>query len=610
MLYPETENKPIVYTLTANCRDCYRCIRVCPVKAIRVQDGQAYVDDTRCIQCGTCVRECPQHAKTIRSDTERVRELLASGARVAASVAPSFATVFTGWKSARVPAALRRLGFSYVSETAEGADIVAKATACLVASDPDNTGCIGSACPAVVHYIEKYRPDLVDQLVPVVSPMIAHARVLKERLGAGWSVVFIGPCAAKKQEAARPEYAGTVDAVLTFAELEAWLGEEKIELSTCVEGDFEYPDPIAANGGLENARLFALAGGMLKTASIHNDGVQPDVLHTSGAESVMELLDVPPSGWAYRLVEPLFCMEGCINGPGVPHGKNLFERKNDLIRYAREKARSAPPGLGVRDVPHDKLAAQDKLAAPAEPAESATPFRLPAGLAADFAPRGLPRVPEVDEARILDVFEKTGKASPDLQLNCGACGYKSCRDNAIAVARGMAEPEMCIPYMRRLAEQRTDRILETSPNGIVILDSELRILTINPAFQKMFLCGNSILGRRISYLVDAAGFESLANHDTERFEAVLGHYGRRFHQVLYALRDAGQYVGIYMDISDIPLQEKTTDVVRMQTLRQARELLDHQVRMSQEIAGMLGKSTAKGEEMVRKIMSLYEEDDA
>ncbi len=215
--------------------------------------------------------------------------------------------------------------------------------------------------------------------------------------------------------------------------------------------------------------------------------------------------------------------------------------------------------------------------------------------------------PDIDETRIQEVFEQTGKSSPEMQLNCGACGYKSCRDNAVAVVLGMAEAEMCIPYMRRLAEQRTDRILETSPNGILILDEELRIVNINPAFRKMFQCGNAVLGRHISYLMDAAGFESLAAEGGDRFEAVISHYGRRFHEILYTLRDVRQYVGIFMDISELPSRQKSTDLVRMQTLRQAQELLDHQIRLSQEVAGMLGKSTAKGEEMVHKLMSLFEE---
>ncbi|NLN45151.1 MAG: PAS domain-containing protein, partial [Clostridiaceae bacterium] len=467
----------------------------------------------------------------------------------------------------------------------------------------EHAGCIGGACPAVVHYIEKYHPELVDQIVPVVSPMIAHARMLKERLGAGWSVVFIGPCAAKKQEAARPEYADAVDAVLTFMELGEWLEDERIDVATCIESDFESPDPMAANAELADARLFALAGGMLKTAAIHNDGVRPDVLHTSGAESVMELLDVPASGWAYQIVEPLFCAEGCINGPGIPHGKNLFERKNDLIRYAREKAR-----LTISPSAQSTPAAASEAAA--AKTDGVVAYELPASLKAAFAPAAGIHIPDIPESRILEVFEQTGKSSPDMQLNCGACGYKSCRDNAIAVVLGMAEPEMCIPYMRRLAEQRTDRILETSPNGIIILDEELKIVNINPAFRKMFQCGNAVLGRQVSYLMDASGFETLSDGGSERFEAVISHYGKRFHEVLYTLRDARQFVGIFMDISDIPLQQKTTDIVRMQTLRQAQELLDHQIRMSQEIAGMLGKSTAKGEEMVHKLMSLYGEDES
>ncbi len=600
MFRPADGHRPIVYTLTANCRDCYRCVRVCPVKAIRIRDGQAYVDDTLCIQCGTCVRECPQHAKTIRSDTERVRELLQAGARVAVSVAPSFATVFSGWKSTRLPAALRRLGFAYVAETAEGAHAVAHATAAWVDSDPAHAGCIGSACPAVVHYIEKYRPELVEQIVAIASPMIVHARMLKERLGAGWRVVFIGPCAAKKQEAARAEYEGIVDEVLTFTELEQWLEEARIDLATCIESDFESPDPIAAHAQLADARLFALAGGMLKTAAIASDGVRPDVLHTSGADAVMELLAIPADAWSYQIVEPLFCAEGCINGPGAPHEKNLFQRKNDLVRYAQEKERMSAPL---------RAALQSGRAAPAPVgAQTADPFRLSPLFSATYARHPGIHKPVVDADQIQAVLEQTGKSSPDMQLNCGACGYKRCHDNAEAVVLGMAEAEMCIPYMRRLAEQRTDRILETSPNGILILDEELRIVNINPAFRTMFQCGNAVLGRHISYLMDAAGFESLAAGGGDRFEAVISHYGRRFHEILYTLRDVRQFVGIFMDISEIPWRQKSTDVVRMQTLRQAQELLDHQIRLSQEVAGMLGKSTAKGEEMVHKLMRLFEED--
>jgi iron only hydrogenase large subunit-like protein len=228
------ETSKTVYTVTANCQDCYRCVRVCPVKAISVRDGQARIEDDLCIKCGTCVRECPQHAKTIRSSLYAVKELLESGRPVAASVAPSFAAVFDGWRASRLPAALRRLGFRCVSETAEGALLVAEETV-----RNRDKGTISTACPAVVNFIAKYRPEFIDQLIPVASPMIAHGRLLKKRLGDGCAVVFIGPCAAKKLEAQRPENAGAIDAVLTFTELSSWLNEENIDLADCPESSFE-----------------------------------------------------------------------------------------------------------------------------------------------------------------------------------------------------------------------------------------------------------------------------------------------------------------------------------------------------------------------------------
>ncbi len=569
---PDTESRQhekhnTVYTVTANCQDCYRCVRVCPVKAISVREGQAYIEDDLCIKCGTCVRECPQHAKTIRSSLYAVKELLASGRTVAASIAPSFAAVFDGWRATRLPSALRRLGFSYVSETAEGALLVAEETI-----KHANEGSIATACPAVVNFIEKYRPEFIDQLIPVVSPMVAHGRLLKKRLGEDTAVVFIGPCAAKKLEALRPENADAVDAVLTFTELKSWLEEEKIDLSTCSESGFE------SFGDLKNARLFPLQGGLLKTSDIDSDGTNADIVHLSGAGNVINLLDIPPAQWNFKLVEPLFCEGGCINGPGIATDKNVFLRKQDVISYTEKSAgrqadidRSVNTGSGYKD---------DRASLLTE---------------------------EVDENKINAVLEAQGKLDPALQLNCGACGYESCRDNAIAVVRGMAEPEMCIPYMRRLAQQRTDRIIETSPNGVVILDSQLNIIHMNPAFQKMFMCNNAILGRRISYLVDADGYEKLASGATGQYEAIRSKYGKKYHEQLYKLPNEQQYVGLYTDVTKIKFDDAQLDLIKKQTMEQARELLDHQIRFSQEMAHYLGKSTARSEELVTHLMDLYDE---
>jgi iron only hydrogenase large subunit-like protein len=562
------EKQNTVYTVTANCQDCYRCVRVCPVKAISVRDGQACIEDDLCIKCGTCVRECPQHAKTIRSSLHAVKELFASGRPAAASVAPSFAAVFDGWRATRLPSALRRLGFSYVSETAEGALLVTEETMKRLSE-----GSICTACPAVVNYIEKYRPEYVDMLVPVVSPMVAHGRLLKKRLGGECAVVFIGPCAAKKLEAQRPENAGAVDAVLTFTELLGWLDEEGVDLAACPESGFE------SFGDLEKSRLFPLQGGLLKTGGVGCDGTNADVLHISGAGDVIDLLDIPPDKWNFTVVEPLFCAGGCINGPGISIEKNIFLRKQDVITYA-EKAAAAAPGDIDRDVP--------------------------AGTRFEESRAGL-MLEEVDENRINQVLEAQGKLDPEMQLNCGACGYESCRDNAIAVARGLAEPEMCIPYMRRLAQQRTDKIIETSPNGVIILDGELTILHMNPAFQRMFMCNSGIIGRRISYLVDADGYEKLASGAADTYEAIKSKYGKKYHEQLYKLPSENQYVGMYTDVTKIRFDEKQIDLIKKQTVEQAKELLDHQIRFSQEMAHFLGRSTARSEELVTRLMDLYEE---
>ena len=557
-----------IYTVTANCQDCYRCVRVCPVKAISVRGGQACIEDDLCIKCGTCVRECPQNAKTIRSSMDVAKDLIRSGRPVAASVAPSFAALFDGWRSTRLPSALRRLGFRCVSETAEGARLVAEETVKAMSK-----GSICTACPAVVNYVEKYRPEFVDSLIPVVSPMVAHARLLKQRLGPEYAVVFLGPCAAKKQEALRPENVGAVDAVLTFIELEEWLADEGIDLSTCSESGFEI------FGDLSAARLFPLQGGLLKTADVACDGTNADVIHVSGPDDVMALFDIPIDQWGVSIVEPLFCAGGCINGPGIGTDKNVFIRKQDVVTYASRAANTAP--------------ASNTGAVSLQAVFEAERQRFSADAAL--------------ESKINQVLEATGKSDPELQLNCGACGYKTCRDNAIAVVRGLAEPEMCIPYMRRLAQQRTDRIIETSPNGVVIVDSALHIIKMNPAFQRMFTCTNGILGRRISYLVDADGFEKLATGAADKYESIRSKSGVKYHEQLHALREEGQYVGMYTDVTRLRFDEGQLDLIKNQTIEHAKELLDHQIRFSQEMAHFLGKSTAQSEELVKRLMDLYKE---
>ncbi|MDO4552368.1 MAG: [Fe-Fe] hydrogenase large subunit C-terminal domain-containing protein [Bacillota bacterium] len=567
---PELQERKenVIRTVAASCQDCYRCVRACPVKAIRITEGQARVEDKLCIQCGNCVRECPQHAKVIVSSLWTVKDMLAAREQVAVSLAPSFAGYYSGWSSLRLPSALRRLGFAYIAETAEGARLVAEKSL-----ESLSQGNVCTACPVVVNYVEKYRPELVDLLIPVVSPMVAHGRLMKKRLGENWKVVFIGPCAAKKEEAQWPENRDAIDAVLTFAELADWLEEEGIELANCTESGFDNL------GDYENARLFPVQGGMLKTCGRPADGTNREVIHFSGPQEVMRFFDLPKSEIRFTLAEPLFCPEGCINGPAFPEDVNAFLKKQAVIDYAAT-AISVKNSRNDEDIDFRPRFAQDSV-----------------------------EDEEIDESRIQQVLESTGKGTPEMQLNCGACGYASCREKAIAVVKGMAEPEMCMPYMRRVAQQRTDKIIETIPTGVVILDRDFNMLHMNPAFQKMFSCNNGILGRRISYLVSSDGFEKVAAGETEQYESIQSKYGIRYHEVIYALPEEEQYVGIYTDISNVRFDASQIDILKRQTLEHAKELLAHQIRFSQEMSHYLGRNTAQSEDLVRRITDLYEENE-
>ncbi len=563
----------IVFTLTARCRDCYRCLRSCPVKAIRMDKGQAYVDEKRCIACGTCIRECPQQAKTFRHDIDAAQQFIDEGAFVAASLAPSFAAVFTKWERTRLASALRALGFRYVGQTSQGAYQVSIHAKRLVEKDPSKTY-IGTACPALVHYIEKYRPELVDNLLPIVSPMVAHGRMLKKKLGSNTKVVFIGPCVAKKTELYRPDIAGSVDCVLTFGELMIWLEQKGIHLSNCEEGDLD-EKPVHC------AQLYPLPGAMIKTAGFEDDGFELKQVRVDSIENVRALFDDVGTGSPYSLIEPLFCSQGCINGPGISKETNLFERRKDIIEYDNEKT--------------------DAYVAPE--VEDAGLFR------AVFERKDI--ISEVTEEEILQVLEKTGKADPQQQLNCGACGYDSCREKAIAVVQGMAEPEMCIPYMRRLAERRTDQIFNTTPNGVIIVDEELNILAMSPAFKRFFSCTDAVLGRHVSYLMDPGPFEKLISGVAETLDITVSHrhYNLLTRELFYMLKEERQIVGIFINITSQEEQEKQLKEIRSQTVAQASELLEHQLKMAQTIAQFLGESTARGEELVRKLMTLSESDE-
>jgi len=553
----------ILKTSTARCRDCYRCVRSCPVNAIGVNDNQAYIDPERCILCGTCVRECPQKAKVYRDDIQKVKALLDEGKTIV-TVAPSFAGVYGDIKSSRLPAALRKLGFYKVEETSIGADAVANQSRKKI--NEGKCGGICSACPAVVSYIEKYMSDHVDILTSVTSPMIAHAKIIKKKHPEA-KVVFIGPCIAKKGEASQKKYDGLIDGVLTFDELNKWLDSEGIDLSSLPESTFD------GVGVTRASKLFALPGGMLETAGYTEEITNSAYVHTSGAQNVKMILDAAISSDEMEVLEPLFCNGGCIGGPGISSNLNIFQRKAAIMRYADKN--DVYPNVVISDISLD--------------------------LDTEFTPEKLSKS-SISEQQILDCYEATGKINKEMRLDCGACGYLNCRENAIAMIEGMAEAEMCLPYMRRLAEKRTDKIIESSPNGIVILDEDLCITSMNSSFKKFFTCSNSIVGRQISYLCDDKDYVEIAKGKATTKESVIKCYGKEFHQLTYYLPEEKQFVGIYVDISTVKLNEVKLQAMRKKTLEQVQKLLNHQVEMAQQMTMFLGESTAKSEALMEGLL--------
>ncbi len=564
----------IISTIKARCRDCYRCVRVCPVKAIRITDGQAQVDPERCIVCGTCVRECPQQAKQVRNDLERVRKMIKDGEKIIASIAPSYVAAFPDYGGGLFPALLKNLGFSMVTETAVGAEMVARETAKLISEEPHAH--VSSACPVLVDLIAKYNPWAVGMVTPIISPMIAHARYLKSRY-ADSKVVFIGPCPAKKAEAEAPDVAGAVDAVLTYQELRTWIQDSNLKKDQLRSSEI---DDMPAS----RARLFPLEGGLALTASMHPDLLRQDFAAISGITEVEEMLANLKNGSSIKLFEALFCPGGCVNGACFGDSRDVFRRRNWVLQYEK-RAHKKSNDADLREIMNGR------------------------NIERTISERIIEQK-EFSEEAIKAVMARTGKHTPEDELNCGACGYHSCRDNAIAVLSGMAEHAMCIPWMRKAAERKADQVINESPNGIVVVDSNMRVVSFNTSFAEAFSATPGLIGKPLSVLMDPSDFEKVLARATDRITSKLVSYPN-YHVSgslnVYRLEDEDLVVGILSNVSKGTEGLSRLDQIREETLANAEKVIQKQMLMAQEIAGILGETTSETRVLLRKLTELMKE---
>lgn len=406
----------IVSTIKDRCKRCYTCVRDCPTKAIKVEDGQAKVMEERCIACGNCFKICAQGAKQVVSDVESVRELLASDRPVVAAIAPSFPAAFDYCLPGQVITAVKALGFDEALEVAFGAEMISRECIKLVRERPGQT-VITTPCPAVVSLIEQYYPSLLPNLAPIVSPAIALARAVKTVYRPDAGLVFIGPCIAKKAEVREKSLAGVIDAVLTFSELKAMFVDDGVEPLTMVESDPDGPRPRIG-------RIFPVSGGLLKTAAMQADVLETDIVVTEGKDNTLYIIrEIAEGKLSVKFLDILFC-EGCLDGPVIGSKLGLFARKQTVADFVKSR-----------------LSEQSQ-----EEFEEQMRRYQGVDLRRSFEDRSivLPIPSEEDIERILQQIEKFGKAN---ELNCGACGYSTCREKAIAVYQGLAEPQMCLPYL-------------------------------------------------------------------------------------------------------------------------------------------------------------------
>ena len=535
----------------SNCKNCYKCIRHCPVKAIRFSGNQAHIIGNECILCGHCFVVCPQNAKEIVDGTEKARVLLQSGDPVVVSLAPSFIANYKGVGIESMRKALKKLGFFDVEETAIGATIV-KTEYERMLREEDRDIVISSCCHSINLLIQKQFPALLQYLANVMSPMQAHCDDIKKRIPNA-KTVFIGPCVAKKDEA--EYYEGIVDAVLTFEELTNWFKAEGIELEKEMDSSPE-----------SRARFFPTTGGVLKTMAQDAPGFT--YLALDGVENCIAALKNIENGNVHKcFIEMSACVGSCVGGP-VMEKYHMSDPVRDYItiaQYAGER------DFAVEQPAHETLKKNFSM-----------------------IERKLPLPSDME---IMSVLRQMGKFKPSDELNCGSCGYNSCREKAIAIIQGKAEISMCLPYLKDKAESFSDTIVNNTPDGLIVLNENLEVQQINNAARKIMniRAASDVLGEPVIRILDPTAFIQVRNSGrTVRDQRTyLAEYKKYVKQTVVYDPDSRMLIGIMRDITDAELDREKKARINKQTVEVADTVVEKQMRIVQEIASLLGETAAE-----------------
>ena len=535
----------------SNCKNCYKCIRHCPVKAIRFSGNQAHIIGNECILCGHCFVVCPQNAKEIVDETEKVRVLLQGGDPVIVSLAPSFIANYEGVGIESMRDALKALGFTDVEETAIGATIVKNEYERMLREE-DRDIIITSCCHSINLLVQKYFPAELEYLADVMSPMQAHCADIKKRIPNA-KTVFIGPCVAKKDEA--EYYSGIVDAVLTFEELTHWLESENITLKKNIVDNPE-----------SRARFFPTTGGVLKTMAQDTPGYT--YVAIDGVENCIAALRDIENGKIHKcFIEMSACVGSCIGGPVM----EKYHRSSPIRDY-----------IAVADFAGEKDFAVDQP----EKGELKKNFTYIEH-----------KLAQPSETEIANILRQMGKFKPSDELNCGSCGYNSCREKAIAICQGKAEISMCLPYLKDKAESFSDTIVKNTPNGILVLNENLEVQQINSAARKIMNIRSSsdVLGEPVIRILDPSAFLSVKNcgRAMKNERVYLAEYKKYIERTILYDKDSRLIISIMRDVTDEEAERVKKENNNRHTVEVADKVVEKQMRIVQEIASLLGETAAE-----------------
>jgi len=534
----------------SNCKNCYKCIRHCPVKSIRFSGNQAHIVGNECILCGHCVVVCPQNAKEVVDETEKVKVLIQNGNPVIASIAPSFAANYSGVGINGMRKALKKLGFTDAEETSVGATIVKNEYNRMLEKHEKDI-LISSCCHSVNLLIQKYFPALLPYLADIYSPMQAHSLDIKKRYPNA-KTVFIGPCVAKKDEAAY--YENIVDAVLTFEELTQWFKNENVELECDMDDNNE-----------SKARLFPISGGIIKTMGEQFSDYT--YLTVDGAENCIAALKDIEKGEIHNcFIEMSACKGSCVGGPVMDKSANL------PIRHFKAVS--------------DYAGSEDFVV---EQPESSELVKIFTSIEK--------KLQKPTEEQIRDVLKKMGKTRPEDELNCGSCGYDTCREKAEAVFQGKAEISMCLPFLKDRAESFSDNIVNNTPNGIIVLNEEMEVQQINRAARELMniRSASDVLGQPVVRILDPSDFMKVrqSGRNITDKKVYLAEYHKYVEQTIIYDSEYHVIIGMMKDITEDEAERKRKEDISARTVEIADKVVDKQMRIVQDIASLLGETAAE-----------------